>query len=252
MKLRATDVPERFTIARARESRNAMGGTAPLYTFPSGPDLVIIDGTDVSILTGRVRNWVAAHLTESSVEDAQALQTGDTIAIETQSGLAFNLLGEAPPAAEPPALAPSPETPVTIPTPDLPPIPDTREDWLARIDSAMLRQVPILAPVDENEELAAYAERVLIPLSLTVAEVAKEKVQLQAALDPLYTMTKPIADSWMPLIDAAEMTFTHAKGEASDTGLKVGDIAVLAEGEESPEAAALRVAQSHASQTPDV
>jgi len=244
MKLKATDVPDRFTITRTREARNAMGGTAPMFSFISGSDLVIIDGTDISVLNGRLRNWVAAHLDDSSIDEAKALQTGETIAIETSSGLAFNIPGEPIPQAEP-FLAPiAPDAPVAIPTPDLPPVPGSTEEWAARIDGAMLRQVPALPPVEENEEVDAYAERALIPLSLTVAEAAKEKAALQAALEPLYTASKRIADSWVPLIDAAQMTFTHA-APATDAGVKVGDIAVLAEGGESPEAAALRVAEAH-------
>jgi hypothetical protein len=113
----------------------------------------------------------------------------------------------------------------------------------------MLRQIPALPPVDERESIDAYGERALLPLSLTMAEAAKEKTQLALALDHLYAGGLVIDESWLPLIEASGLTFSPAHAALSDAEIAIsspsGGIAILAEGGESAEQAALRVAASH-------
>jgi hypothetical protein len=254
MKIKPIDIPDAVKLSRVREAHNSLGGDAPLYTFVVDGTYVLVDGGDITTATGRLRNWLAAHMVVTDTEEGKLSTTGDAIIITGESGVQLTIPRE--PTAELPL---KPETPVaadappTLPEPDLPRVPDNAEEWRTRIASAASRQVPQLPPVEEDESVAAYSDRALVPLSLTIAEVAKEKTALEAALAPLYSGAKRIEATWLPVIEGGGITLPGAPAPNAPSGDVITedgkDIAIIAHANETAEQAVSRVMQQHPTAT---
>lgn len=187
-------------VRQVRESRDAIPRQGKMYLVKVDDATILANGTDVSVLRGPLADWVSAHMIDVGEATAE---------VTPADGGGYNVTGDdftiavapwpKPAAPEPAALEPAPVVPPApiLPLPDMPRPPTTEEDWRLAISNSQEKTLPILAPAEVNETVAAYSARVLSGEGLTLAEVARDKVKLAAiavnARDP----------SWAPVLAAA-------------------------------------------------
>jgi hypothetical protein len=179
-----------------------------MYTADMNDALLITQGTERSILRGGLRTWVASHLLPQGAMEGDHTVEGDTVTILTDEGPIQFANPNPPQPSTPTPTQSTPNVDITtpppiVPTPDIPGPPTTTEEWRAVLANTPDKEIGVVDQIQPDETPAAYSARVLSPLGLTIAELARNKPTLEGALATSAGRTHP---EWTPILEAAGIT----------------------------------------------
>jgi hypothetical protein len=178
-----------FTV---RETRDGIPQQNGLYAFTDQGALIVQAGNQTSILRGVLADWVRAHLINTAETEATLTPGPDGAAVASET-VSFTAEGW--------------PTGPTVPVPDLPRVPTSVADWREAIAKAPDATIPPLEPIQRGEPPSEYGARVLTPLGITIAQVAKAGMLESIAMD---------ADDpeWAVILAAAGVKRTAVEGTA--------------------------------------
>lgn len=211
-------------IRHVREVRNGIPVSKPMRAAIVGDALIVADDEGVnSILRGKLRSWVDAHLTTVESGNASVLEAPGAISVLPEDPLfgpeliisswpesflpstieaAFPTRSRLPPATV--AAAPieqviiQPPAEIVSPIPDIPTVPTTTEDWRTAIMNAKRDATGVIPPITAGESPGDYATRALAPLGYTIADVAAS-----GQLGTPAIVAAADHPDWAPILEAA-------------------------------------------------